>query len=144
MTIFLKSKKDDDEKEKDRKISWLKTLVLDHNLKHFYEFFNSLEKEFVALKQNALNDTQKQEIDEKIAGHFIVLRRSFIDTLLAVDKTLYDKVLKKMDDYQGIITSSIFDNGINLAHQPKFEEILLNNLTTTKTDVLECLFNYRG
>lgn len=140
----LKTRKDDSDKEKDRRLQWLKTLVLDHNLDSFYDFFEAIESELNNLKKHSLPDDEKIIIDEKIGDEFIILRRKFTDLLLAVDKDLYEKVLKITDNFQTHLTNTIFDNGIKLEHQPKFEEMILEKMTIAKTDVIKSLFDYRG
>lgn len=140
----LKSKKEDIDKEKDRKIQWLKTLVLDHSLDSFYDFFKSTELELNNLKIQNLSIAAKTKIDEKIGDEFIKLRRNFTDTLIAVDETFYKKVLAVTDNFQTHLTTTIFDNGINLAYQPKFEELILEKMTIAKTDIIKLLFGYRG
>jgi len=140
----LKNKKEDIDKEKDRRINWLKTLVLDYNLDHFYAFFDNVEPDLYRFKQTGLTDSQKQDIDAKVADHFITLRRKFIDSILAVDQTLYDNILIKSDSLQEHITNSVFDQGINLIHGPKFDDVLLKKLNETKTEIVKLLFSYRG
>lgn len=140
----FKTKKDDADKENDRRIQWLKSLILDHNLKHFYEFFEMLDIELYKLKQNGLSDENKKEIDSKIAEQFIFLRRKFIDILLAVDSELYEFFITSSDDLQDHFTNAIFDQGINLAHQSKFDEVISEKLMKTKTEFIKKLFNYRG
>lgn len=140
----VKSKKDDTDKERDRRIQQLKTLVLDHNLKHFYDFFDKIEVELAALKQSNLTDEQKKDIDDKVGDHFIAVRRKFTDTLLSVDQSLYDSTLDLTDKLQEYLSSSMFDAGVNLSHAPKYDEIINEKLTTTKTDIIRKLFSYRG
>jgi len=139
-----KNKREDADKEKDRKINWLKTLILDHNLKHYYSFFDELEKELNKLKTPNLTDLNKQKIDENNAELFIVVRRKFTDVLLIVDNEIYQETIVLFDKLQGELTETIFNQGINLSHQPKFEEEILSRLSSTKTDVIKKIFNYRG
>ena len=140
----LKARKDDTDKEKDRRIQWMKSLVLDHSLIQFYDFFDKIDVELDLLKKNGLSDVEKSKIDEKIQDHFSCLRKKFIDILRAIDRSLYDSVLKEMDDLQEHFTKTIFDQGINLSHQPKFEELIVEKETITKTEVIKILFSYRG
>lgn len=140
----LKTKKEDLDKEKDRRIQWLKTLVLDHNLDSFYAFFELVELELNNLKTHNLSIEDKKVIDEKVGDEFIKLRRKFTDTLIAVDEDFYTKVLTVTDNFQTHLTNTIFDNGINLEHQPKFEELILEKITIAKTDIIKLLFGYRG
>jgi len=44
------------------------------------------------LKQPNLNDAQKQTIDGKVGDLFIMLRRKFYDSLLAIDNGLYENI----------------------------------------------------
>lgn len=140
----LKSVRDNSDKERDRKINWLKTLVLDYNLDSFYSFFDSLETSLAKLKRQNISLNDKTKVDEEIADLFILLRRKFTDTLLAVDDSLYKKVLLISDKLQTHLTETIFDNGVNLAHPPKFQELLLERLIISKTDIIKVIFGYRG
>jgi len=139
----LKNKKDDSDKEKDRRISLLKTLVLDHNLKYFYDFFDELAAVLEELK-TGLDDAEKSTIKTKADVKFILLRRQFTDTFLAVDKSLYTTIIDKMDILQDELTYCIFDAGVNLTHEPKFNEMITNKLIDKKTAILSMLFMYRG
>ena len=140
----LKSEKDENEKERDRKIQLLKTLVLDHSLIHFHSFFETLEESLHELQKPNLTDDQKEIIDEKNATYFIGLRSKFYDSLLAVDETLYEEIKNDADNLQSHLTDTIFDGGVNLSHLPKYDELISQKLTTAKTNILKKLFNYRG
>ena len=139
-----KSKKDDTEKERDRKIQLLKTLVLDHSFINFYTIFDEIEVDLLKLKQPNLTDTDKQAIDSNIQVLFIKLRRKFYDSLLAIDETLYDNILNKCDDLQSHFSLTIFDQGVNLSHVPKYDELINEKLIDTKTEIIKTLFGYRG
>ncbi len=142
--FWNKTKKDDSNKEKDRKILWFKVLLLDYNLKYFYTFFDKLETGLSNLKNHNLSQADKEAIESAAADDFIVLRRKFTDTLLAIDKSLYDRVLTYSDDLQSSISSAIFDGGINLSHNPKYDEVISEKLTEIKTNIINLLFCYRG
>jgi hypothetical protein len=140
----LKNQKDDSEKERDRKIQLLKTLVLDHNLKYFYSDFEEIENKLVELRTPNLDDKMKSAIDTNVAELFIRLRRRFYDSLLAIDNSLYDIIVDFSDDLQAHISNTIFDQGINLSHGPKYEELIKEKIISTKTEIIKELFNYRG
>lgn len=140
----LKTEKDENEKERDRKIQLLKTLVLDHSLTHFHTFFESLEDSLHDLQTPDLTDSQKEITDENNANLFIRLRSKFYDSLLAVDETLYEEIRNDADNLQSHLTDTIFDGGVNLSHLPKYDELISQKLTTAKTNILKKLFNYRG
>lgn len=140
----LKNEKDDIDKEKDRKIQWLKTLILDHNLKHFYAFFDELETELNRLKESGLSNEDKKCIENGIADKFVILRIKFIDMLLAIDNDMYVSFLDLSDELQGHISTSIFDTGINLDNKDKFKEVVESKVMATKTEFIKRLFTYRG
>ena len=140
----LKDKKDETEKEKDRKIQLLKTLVLDHNLKNYHLIFERIENELTKLQAPNLTDIDKQDIDSNIGNHFIEPRSKFYDSLLAIDDTLYEKIKKKSDSLQTHFTETIFDQGVNLTHLPKYDEMIIQPMTTAKTEIIKSLFTYRG
>lgn len=142
--IFLsKSKKDDGEKEKDRKIHWFKTVILDQSLDYLYESFEEIDEISKKIKL-CKNDEEKSVIDEELSKIYIKIRRKFIDGLLAVNNTFYNEILDEIDALQTHITESLFDEGLNLNHEPKFEEIITEEIIKTKTSILKKLFNYRG
>lgn len=140
----LKDKKDDNEKERDRKMQLLKTLVLDHNLKNYHSIFEDIEKHLILLQKENLTNIDKQAIDIDIADLFIQLRSKFYDSLLAIDDNLYESIKIKADALQTHFTETIFDPGINLTHMPKYDELINQKLTTVKTEIIKKLFNYRG
>jgi hypothetical protein len=147
LTIFIftiKNRKDDVEKEKDRKIELLKTLVLDHNLNKFYSFFDELDIELLKLKNSGLLDKEKANILENTDELFIELSRKFTDTLLAIDKSLYDSIMDCNDELQKTINDAVGNEGINLTFQPKFDEEITQKVTRHKTEILHKLFQYRG
>ena len=140
----FKNKKEDKEKENDRKINWLKTLILDHNLTKFYDFFDLVKAELACLRIRGLSDSQKETLDSNVGDHFINLRRDFIDILLAIDENLYKQILDVMDKLQAHLTNTTFDDGINLDVDAKFKDLILEELTKSKTDIIKLLFQYRG
>jgi hypothetical protein len=140
----MRDRKDDTEKERDRKIQLLKTLVLDHNLQHFYKIFDEIEIQLCSLKKPNLTNDEKQEIDINIGDLFIKLRRKFYDSLISIDITLYESIGKYADELQTHFTNTIFDQGINLSHSPKYDELIQEVMINTKSEIIKKLFNYRG
>jgi hypothetical protein len=139
-----KNKKEDTEKERDRKIQLLKTLVLDHNLEYFYTIFDEIENELEKLKLPNLTDQDKLIIDSNIQDLFIKLRRKFYDSLLAIDETLYNNIENRCDELQSHFSLTIFDQGINLSHIPKYDDLINEKLIDSKTEIIRFLFSYRG
>lgn len=143
--IFIQTRNQGNEdKEQARKLDLLKSLILDHNLSHFYNFFERVESVLKALKTSNLSDIQKSALIDRVNDEFIELRKKFTDTLLAVDQNLYDKVLECADQLQTQLNNNAFDPGNNLSYPPRFEECIENPLQFTRTEVLKILFQYKG
>lgn len=117
--------------------------ILYYNLKNYQFIFNNIEQQFILLKQlNNLSTNAKQIIDNQIADYFIQLRSKFYDALIAIDDNLYESIKDKADCLQTHITNIIFYTGINLTHQSKFDELVIQK-QVTKTEMMRILFNYR-
>lgn len=130
--------------EKNRKLSLLKILILDYNMQHLYQFFEDLKIESKKLTVNNLDDVAKKEINEKMLSYGNELRQKFIDPFLAIDSNLYNNILHSVDELQDSMTNTIFDEGINLSHAPKFNELITSEITKTKTQIIKLLFEYSG
>lgn len=130
--------------EKNRKLSLLKILILDYNMQHLYQFFEYLKIESKKLTVNNLDDVAKKEINEKMLSYGNELRQKFIDPFLAIDSNLYNNILHSVDELQDSMTNTIFDEGINLSHAPKFNELITSEITKTKTQIIKLLFEYSG
>lgn len=92
--LFCRNKKvdkiDEENKEKNRKITLLKTLILDYNLHSFYEIFEQIEAELQVLKKK---DCDKIALEPKLQILFNQLFEKFINFISAVDSNLYDNTL---------------------------------------------------
>lgn len=140
-----RNEKEDRDTRRKQRIDWFKTLILDSNLTHFYQFFDAIEGEMHKLaKTSSPNDSLKEKVNEAIKAHQRTFRLRFVDALLAVDKSLYEEVVKIADSLTDRFTESIFDSGINLHHPPKYEEIVITPLSETKTSMIRQILSYEG
>ena len=139
-----KNKKDDHIHEKNRKIGLLKSLVLDYNMKYFYDFFDCIDKETQVLNQLNLTIEDKMKTNNTLIDLGKVLRQKFIDGLIAIDKGLYNEIIQTTDKMLDSLTESIFNEGIKLSHQPMFKDKITNQITETKTTIIKSLFSYKG
>lgn len=143
--IFVKnSKKDENHNEKNRKIDLLKTLILNYNMDKFYIYFKDIKQTAQALNTQNLSNEQKSITNDKLSDLATVYRQDFIELFLAIDQTLYDKILEETDSLIDGLTNTIFDEGINLSHQPKFDELVIKKIRESKTEIIKILFSYSG
>lgn len=147
LVVFLwnrKNKRDDRDKERDRKLALLKTLILDHHLTDFYECYKNLNNDVEALKTVNPAEGFKFKVYEKIESSFISLREQFIELLLSVDQDLYDSLLMLSDELQDNLANAIFDEGILISNEIKFNELIAQPIAETRTKMIRVLFEYRG
>lgn len=130
--------------EKNRRINLLNTLVIDYTMHYLYSFFDDIIKETERLQVEGVGDEIKQDIESKIQDHCRRFRMHFIDTLLAIDKSLYERILDQSDTLQGYLSNAIFDEGYNYSNQPKFDEIITNKISQIRTEMIRILFSYTG
>lgn len=140
----MSDRKNDIQKERDRKLQLFQIVILEYNMKNFYVFFESLSTTLQDLKDASLTIHQKRIIEAKVADDFIVFRKNFYDLLLAVNEGLYEKFKTKCDDLQSSLSVTIFDEGINLSHAPKFENQIEDKVSESKTELIKLLFDYEN
>lgn len=140
----FKNNKEDKDKEKDRRINWLKNIILDYNLDNFYDFFKKSHEELSNLKNGNLEDLVKGEINDEIATLFINLRRDFTDSFLAVDDKIYADVMFNVDRLQDFLTNEIFNEENDFQDELIFQEIVEEPLSMAKSVILKIIFSYRG
>lgn len=130
--------------EKNRKINLLKTLILDYNMKYLYDFFDKVKEETNKLKAPVLQISEKTSINNEVILLNSKLRQKFTDVFLAVDENIYNEILTSTDALIDGFTESIFNQGINLSHEPMFNDLITSKITATKTHIIKTLFNYSG
>lgn len=139
-----KSKKADIAKnEQNRRLELFKTLVLDQNMEVFYKFYDDFTDESERLL-TADTLESKKEIDQKLQEQTRYFRQRFTNILSAIDEQLYKDILNTTDSLMDPITEAIFDQGINLAHKPKFEEKISKVISDNQVKMIKILYHYKG
>ena len=130
--------------ERNRKLSLLKTLVLDYHMDSLYLFFDKITDEASKLKTPKLVPEAKKRINQNLMNLGSDLRQRFADPLLGIDQELYNRVLNSIDNLIDSLTESIFDEGINLYADVKYKELIADKIANTKTNIIKTLFSYSG
>ena len=65
------------------------------------------------------------------------LRLKFTDLLLAVDVKLYDNIKDLLDELVDCLTESIFNEGINLSHNPKYLKSIDKGVVPFEMEILD-------
>lgn len=125
-----------------RKRDSLKTIILEHNLTWLFSFFDNVQTEIKAVNIKILSNEEKRVLNDKLQDELKNIRLKFTDLLLAVDKELYENIKNSLDDLIDDLTESMFDEGINLTHKPKFEEKITSSISKYKTNIIKALYDY--
>ena len=132
--LFKKNRKDSSESEcKTRKFELMQTLILNSNVDNFYKFFDEVTTECIRLKSNTDKAT-KDAVNKAIKSSLKIFRLEFITLVKVIDGELYDKMIKMADKLIDGITESIYDSGINLKHEPKFDEMVTQRISRCRVD----------
>jgi hypothetical protein len=126
-------------KNKNRELT--NKLILDYSIEHFYKYFDELEEELEKIKNKNISNTDKKQLEKNIQSLGRVLEHKFIDLFLYVNGTLHENIKHDIDDMVGVLTESLFDEGINLSVETKFNEKIATPIVTTKSKILKLLFD---
>lgn len=138
--IFRTGRKDSSKSElMTRQFELLQTLVLNSNIDRLYDFYKSVAKHCEALMSH--NDrTTKKKVNDAVIAEQAAFRRDFITLISVVDKTLSQELKVLTDSLVDGITEAIFDEGVNLKHKPKFEELISQSISKNRVDFLSKLY----
>lgn len=145
--IWLYRKNQDSSKERnlyESRRAMLSLLVLNHKMDSFYKYMEEIHvSTYRFVKENKTNKDLKKEIESEVSESFINLRLHFIDIFSAVDKSLAKQLQDDADKLQEVITHAIWDSGINLNIKEKYNEQIMNPLSSAQTKMINRLFNFR-
>lgn len=139
--IFKQGRKDSNESAyKTRKFELMQSLILNSNIKKFYNFFDDVSEECSRLKSNTDKGT-KTAVNQAIKASLKIFRLEFITLVKVIDSGLYDTMIKAADQLVDGITEAIFDPGINLKHEPKYDEVVAQRISKCRMDCLSMLLS---
>ncbi len=142
--IIIKNSKDNKQKEQDRKLLLMKTLILDKNLTYLYEFFSKLDIKLKELKKSNITEEEKRNISVQTEDYFIEVREKFLDLFIPINDNLNNKLVHIIDELQEHLSKRIIDEGIKLSHAPKFNEEIAQKLSESKRNIIKEIFDYKG
>lgn len=139
--IFRQNKKDTSEIEnKHQKFELMQLLILNSKLELLYSFYDSVMEECKKLQLDGSQAT-KEAVNAFIKVQLKVYRRDFISLFNVVDVNVYDLLLKEADGLIDGITEAIFDQGVKLTYEPKFDEMISQPLSKSRIRMLSILYS---
>lgn len=138
--IFITGRKDSSKSElMSRQFELLRTLVLNSNIDRLYDFYKNVAKHCEALISH--NDrATKKKVNDAVIAEQAAFRRDFITLISVVDKNLSQELKVLTDSLVDGITETIFDEGVNLKHQPKFDELISQSISKNRVEFLSKLY----
>ena len=118
----------------------MQLLILNSKLGLLYSFYDSVMDE---CKRLQTDDSQaiKEAVNTYIKAQLKVYRRDFISLFNVVDVNVYDSLLKEADGLIDGITEAIFDQGVKLTYEPKFDEMISQPLSKSRIKMLSILYS---
>lgn len=142
LTIYIYKMNRQDKTKSDvdsRKFELMMALILKSNMHRLYKFYDDVTIECRKLIDNDSQEN-KQNVNQSIKGSLKVFRLEFITLFNVIDPNLYRSLLNIADKLIDGITNSIFDDGINLKHEPKFDEVISQTISKNRTDFLSMIY----
>lgn len=130
--------------EQNIKLQWFKELIVQPNMKSINAFYDNLNTIRDRITSNDLTNDQKEDINNFVKQELSVLRKTFVDVLLLVDKKFSDKLLANLDELVDGITNSIFDDELKLNLESVYEKAIGQKISYSKNNLIAQLYNYKG
>lgn len=139
--LFDKTRKDNkDVEEKHKRFELMHSLILEHNISRLYDFYDKVLDECANLL-NSENQTVKDEVNNAVKNEAKKFRLRFLTLFNVIDPALYKALLNITDALVDGITNTIYDPGINLTYEPKFDEEISQKISKNRTDMLVKLYH---
>ena len=142
MTVYLfcQSRKDTSEGEmKRRKFELIQSLILNHRLQLLYDFYDNVSNECLSLLKSS-DRVSKKAVDDNNKALLKRFRLDFVMLFNVVDHQLYEDIKSLGDNLIDGITEAIFDEGINLTHEPKYNEMITEPLSRNRNAMISKLY----
>lgn len=124
---------------KNRKRELTRALILDYSIKHFYQYFEDIDKELIQLKNRNTTQEGKRDIEKKLQSYGRSFEQKFIDLFLRIEPEMHKSIKNKIDDMNGKIVEAMFNEGINLYIEPQYNEKIATPVIVTKSELLKLL-----
>lgn len=138
--IFKQGRKDTSESaNKQRKFELVQSLILNNRLPLLYLFYDAVLDECRKLLVKCDQQT-KIAVNEANMALLKKFRQDYVMPFNVVDHELFVSLKTTADDLIDGITEVIFDEGINLQYEPKFNEMISEPLSRNRNVMLSKLY----
>lgn len=123
---------------KHRKFDLIQTIILNNNLHKFYRFYDDVNE---TCQQFLQSDDPKlrQQVDLRLKQLLKQFRLEFIVLFNVIDAQIYQEMLETVDELIDHIVNTIYDEGINLKYEPKYNELIAQPISKNRNAMLNVL-----
>jgi len=134
--VFRQNRKDTSEgAKKRRKFELMQVLILNNRLHLLYEFYDAVSVECSKLLDST-GQSNKVSVNDANIALLKKFRQDFIILFKVVDHDLFIGLKNTADNLIDGITEAIFDDGINLNYEPKYNEMISEPLSINRNAML--------
>lgn len=130
--------------EQNIKLQWFKELVLQPNLNGINRFYDQLFTVPSRFSSNDMDYEERLVINNFIKQELAILRKSFVDLLIQVDKKLAEEILANLDGLIDDLTETIFNEELKLKNSIVCEKHINSKISYSKNSLMGLLYNYKG
>jgi hypothetical protein len=131
--------------EQSIRLEWFRALVTDRGMEYFWHYFEEINK----LKSKITTDRlPEKRVERRAARRFAIdasdaVRKSFIDTVKAVDPNLGDAIQRKFDDLYDAIERALLEEHA-LTNPQVFESLIGDKIWDCRNGVLKLLYEFQA
>lgn len=130
--------------EQNIKLQWFKELIVQPNIEGINNFYQNLSLLRNRITTNDISIEQKETINDIVKAELSIIRKSFVDVLIQIDKKFGDKIMANLDELVDNITNAIFNDELKLAMPSVYEKEIGARIAYSKNNLLSLLYNYKG
>lgn len=130
--------------EQNIKLQWFKELIVQPNIEGINNFYQNLSLLRNRITTNDISIEQKETINDIVKAELSIIRKSFVDVLIQIDKKFGDKIMANLDELVDNITNAIFNDELKLAMPSVYEKEIGAKIAYSKNNLLSLLYNYKG
>lgn len=158
LTLFLtyyvfiyQKKKDKSDKEnsiqqqsKNNKLQWFKELIIQPKMNEVFDYFEKIKTLKNDINSNELSMDQRQDLIERIKQYQSDFRKSFLEIVQNVNSSLYNDLLKHIDDLTDKLTEVISNDELKLCHEKTYDREIQKPIDKTYNNFMASIFNFEG
>lgn len=139
--IFSRTRKDNKSVEdKHHRFEMMHSLIMEHNITRLYDFYDRVSEVCTKL-QLSEEQSVKDEVNNAVKGEAKKFRLRFLTLFNVVDPALYRSLLEVSDHLVDGITNSIYNPGIKLTYEPKYDEEISQKISKSRIEMLTKLYH---